>query len=306
MTLTNDLGKILHALHEAKIEGKASFTTGIQIAQLALKHRQNKNQRQRVIVFVGSPVETDEKSLVKLAKKMKKNNVAVDIINFGQDQENTSKLEAFIENVNSGDNSHLVTIPPGPHLLSDLLLSSPILQGDDGGAGYSGGAGAGGGNSFEFGVDPNLDPELALALRMSLEEEKARLEAEQAADKKPGESSDAPATTSAPAPSGDVPMDEEAMLAQALAMSMGEGEQEGDVDMDALTEDEQIARAIEMSMGDNQPTEAQSSAIQGSAIDPNLMSNILSNLPGVDTDDPRIQSALGLSKKEDEKDKEEK
>jgi 26S proteasome regulatory subunit N10 len=31
-----------------------------------------------------------------------------------------------------------------------------------------------GGSGFEFGVDANLDPELALALRVSLEEERAR------------------------------------------------------------------------------------------------------------------------------------
>ncbi|GAB2227394.1 hypothetical protein Droror1_Dr00009214 [Drosera rotundifolia] len=36
---------------------------------------------------------------------------------------------------------------------------------------------AGGVTGFEFGVDPNLDPELALALRISLEEERARREA---------------------------------------------------------------------------------------------------------------------------------
>ena len=72
--------------------------------KLALKHRQNKNQRQRIIVFVGSPIEADEKTLVKLAKKMKKNSVAVDIINFGEEAENAAKLGAFISIVNSGDN----------------------------------------------------------------------------------------------------------------------------------------------------------------------------------------------------------
>jgi 26S proteasome regulatory subunit N10 len=41
---------------------------------------------------------------VKLAKKMKKNSVAVDIINFGEEAENTAKLDAFITAVNSGDN----------------------------------------------------------------------------------------------------------------------------------------------------------------------------------------------------------
>jgi 26S proteasome regulatory subunit N10 len=126
-----------------------------------LKHRQNRNQRQRIIVFVGSPVESDEKSLVKLAKKLKKNNVAVDIVNFGEEAENTSRLEAFINNVNNSDNSHLVTIPPGPHLLSDMLISTPIIAGEDGGAAGNFGAGGSGGD-FEFGIDPSLDPELAL------------------------------------------------------------------------------------------------------------------------------------------------
>lgn len=37
------------------------------------------------------------------------------------------------------------------------------------------------GQGFNLGVDPNLDPELALALRVSLEEERARQEAAQAA-----------------------------------------------------------------------------------------------------------------------------
>lgn len=32
-------------------------------------------------------------------------------------------------------------------------------------------------SGFDFGVDPNMDPELALALRISMEEERARQEA---------------------------------------------------------------------------------------------------------------------------------
>ncbi|KAI7673577.1 hypothetical protein KC319_g5003, partial [Hortaea werneckii] len=35
-------------------------------------------------------------------------------------------------------------------------------------------AGGAGGENFEFGVDPNMDPELALVLRMSMEEERER------------------------------------------------------------------------------------------------------------------------------------
>ena len=109
---------------------------------------------------------------------MKKNNVSIDIINFGEEAVNTSKLEAFMEAIGT-DTSHLVTIPPGPYLLSDMLLASPILAGEDGAPppGMAGGMG-GDASGFEFGIDPSLDPELALALRMSLEEETARQQAE--------------------------------------------------------------------------------------------------------------------------------
>lgn len=114
---------------------------------------------------------------------MKKNNVAIDFINFGEVDDNTSKLQAFVDAINASDNSHLATIPPGPHVLSDLLVTTPILgeggSAPSGGAGNEG-AGAGeGAGAFEFGVDPSLDPELALALRMSMEEEKARLAKEE-------------------------------------------------------------------------------------------------------------------------------
>ena len=67
--------------------------------------------------------------LVRIAKKLKKNNVAVDVVAFGSEGEdaNAEKLVAFREAVNSGDNSHLVTVPAGT-VLSDMLFSSPIFQ----------------------------------------------------------------------------------------------------------------------------------------------------------------------------------
>jgi 26S proteasome regulatory subunit N10 len=129
-------------------------------------------------------VDEDEKSLVKLAKRMKKNNISIDIISFGDISDNNiKKLQAFNDNIKGGDGSHLEIIPPGPNLLSDSILATPILAADGvgggaGGGGEGGSGDAGGTNQFEFGVNPELDPELALALRMSYEEEKARQEKE--------------------------------------------------------------------------------------------------------------------------------
>ncbi|KAF9963557.1 hypothetical protein BGZ65_002350, partial [Modicella reniformis] len=243
VTFTSDIGKILSALHNVAIGGRVSFTTSVQIAQLALKHRQNKNQRQRVIVFVGSPVEEDEKTLVKLAKKLKKNNIAVDVINFGEETENKTKLEAFVAAVNNNDNSNLVTIPPGPHLLSDVLVSSAIVAGEDGSApAYV----SSGGGSYEFGVDPNLDPDGILT-------------------------------------------DDES-LAQALASSQADG----DHDMEGLTEEQEIQRAIQLSMAGQDRATSGSAANKGDDFDeamqdPDFMNSVLGSLSGVDTTDPRIQ-----------------
>jgi 26S proteasome regulatory subunit N10 len=43
----------------------------------------------------------------------------------------------------------------------------PLVSGEEGGLQLN-----------EFGIDPNLDPELALALKLSMEEEAARIERE--------------------------------------------------------------------------------------------------------------------------------
>lgn len=40
---------------------------------------------------------------------------------------NEEKLAALHGAVNSGDNSHIVAVPPGP-MLSDALIGSPIFQ----------------------------------------------------------------------------------------------------------------------------------------------------------------------------------
>jgi len=176
-TLTTERGNLLEGIHRTrkKISGSAHLATGIQIASLALKHRQNKSQRQRIIVFVCSPILDDEKKLVSLAKKMKKGNLDIDFVLFGEIEDDVQKkLEAFNNAVKgNNDSSHLVVIPPSGQLLSDQLISTEIVMGEAA-AGGSGGGGDAGGDYGGFDFDPSADPELALALRMSMEEENAR------------------------------------------------------------------------------------------------------------------------------------
>ncbi|CAD7695000.1 unnamed protein product [Ostreobium quekettii] len=271
VTPTSDLSKVLNCTAQIEIDGDAvNMGAAVQIAHLALKHRPNKNQRQRIVLFAGSPISEEKDALVKIAKKLKKNNVAVDIVSFGCEAENAEKLQAFHSAVTSSDNSHYVSVPAGA-ILSDVLISSPVFQGESG-AGYSGTGGMEN-ESYEFGVDPNLDPDLAIALRVSMEEERARQNA--AAREAAAQSGEAgpsgeenPAT--APAPAAEAKQgakageamevdDEDPLLQEALAISMqaigddvaqagktGQAAVEGDV---SITDDDaQLQMALQMSM----------------------------------------------------------
>jgi len=318
VTLTTDTGKLLAKLSKVGPTGDLRFISGIKIAHLALKHRQGKNHKTRIIAFVGSPIEqADEKDLVKLAKKLKKEKVNVDIINIGEEESNTNLLNKFVETINGkeGTSSHLVTIPPVNNL-TDALVSSPILQGEDGGSAAPGGGG------YEFGVDPNDDPELALALRVSMEEQRARQNADSGPGgvTSPGGQEAAPATPGQPATGEDT--SEEAMLQRALAMSMDGGEGEAPsagADLGAMSEEEQIAYAMRMSMaegsseGGAKSGGAESMEVDDKATededysevmnDPAFLQSVLQNLPGVDPQSEAIKNAVGSVKDEKKDDK---
>lgn len=64
-----------------------------------------------------------------IGRKLKKNSVALDIVNFGEeDEEKTEKLEALLTAVNNNDSSHIVHVPPGPNALSDVLIRFFIIS----------------------------------------------------------------------------------------------------------------------------------------------------------------------------------
>ncbi|XP_037275030.2 26S proteasome non-ATPase regulatory subunit 4 isoform X2 [Rhipicephalus microplus] len=319
-TLTTDVGRLLSKLHQVQPKGDINFLTAIRIAHLVLKHRQGKNHKMRIVVFVGSPIETDSKELTKLAKRLKKEKVNVDIVNFGEDNINTEKLATFINTLNGkdGSGSHLVTVPPGHQThLSDALISSPVIQGEDGTGGI--GLGVGG---FEFGVDPNEDPELALALRVSMEEQRQRQEddARRAAANSAKEGTQAPSTAEAESGSS-----EERLLERALAMSMETDPAPPTTtaslpDFSAMTEDEQIAYAMQMSLQQAQPDGPSTRAAPAVVVkeepmetdeseelkkdeaesedyemirDPAFLLYVLENLPGVDPQSETVRNALG-------------
>ncbi|KAL0379124.1 UNVERIFIED_CONTAM: 26S proteasome non-ATPase regulatory subunit [Sesamum radiatum] len=326
VTPTSDLGKILACMHGLEIGGEMNLAAGIQVAQLALKHRQNKKQQQRIIVFAGSPVKYDKKVLELIGRKLKKNSVALDIVNFGEeDEEKREKLEALLAAVNNNDSSHIVHVPPGPSALSDVLISTPIFTGDgEGGSGFAAAAAAaaaGGVSGFEFGVDPNLDPELALALRVSMEEERARQEAaakkaaEEAAKQEKGEqqstSQDAtmtenvdPGTSESDKKTHDLMDDENALLQQALAMSMDDSSSTvavRDTDMsDASADDHDLQLALQLSVQEGAVDQSNQTDMNKLLADQSFVSSILTSLPGVDPNDPHVKDLLASMQSQSE------
>lgn len=327
VTPTSDLGKILACMHGLEIGGDMNLAAGIQVAQLALKHRQNKKQQQRIIVFAGSPIKHEKKLLEMIGRKLKKNSVALDIVNFGEeDDAKTEKLEALLAAVNNNDTSHIVHVPPGPNALSDVLISTPIFTGDgEGGSGFAAAAAAaaaGGVTGFEFGVDPNLDPELALALRVSMEEERARQEAaakkaaEDAAKQEKGEgqtsgTQDATmsehasvATSEAENKTNDLMDDDNALLQQALAMSMDDpvsGHEVRDTDMsEAAADDPELALALQLSVQDSTKDSTSQSDMNKLLTDQSFVSSILASLPGVDPNDPSVKDLLASMQSQSE------
>lgn len=94
---TEDQGKILAAIAKVKISnGKSDFSSALQIAQLALKHRKNTNGGKRIILFVGSPISEAPEELEKVGLFLKKNAVAIDIISIGQLEDNEEKMTNFV------------------------------------------------------------------------------------------------------------------------------------------------------------------------------------------------------------------
>mmetsp|Transcript_19629 Transcript_19629/g.25418 ORF Transcript_19629/g.25418 Transcript_19629/m.25418 type:complete len:375 (+) Transcript_19629:56-1180(+) len=285
---TDDMGKILGSLSEASVQGHLNLVEGVQVAQLALKHRRNKNGGQRLVLFVGSPIVADEKALVKAAKVLKKNNIAVDVVQMGNDAQNSVKLKAFVDAAISNENSHLVSVPPGV-VLSDVLISSPIVQGE-GGTTNTGMAG-----NQEFpGVDANLDPELALALRVSMEEERARQQrAASGGTNNDTSKEDDPPIQEHPVQDEE---NEDTLLQRALEMSMMEAQQSEAQQSDAQQSEVQQSSSMEIDSNQNKdqpiPEPQQNVQQQQSFYDPNFVNQMLSQLPGVDPSDPAIQEAL--------------
>src|SRR5205823_6029381 len=142
----------------------------------------NINQKQRIIIFVASPLNVNPTKVPEeLLKSLKKNGISLNFISIGNLlcllsylgsealSANRSLINSYLGALENDTSTTLTEIEPTTYSLIDVIRSVKEVVGSESSAG-----------GFEFGdVDPNLDPELALALKLSLEEEQARIAREQ-------------------------------------------------------------------------------------------------------------------------------
>ncbi|GMT29063.1 hypothetical protein PFISCL1PPCAC_20360, partial [Pristionchus fissidentatus] len=273
-TMTQENSKLFMKLHSIEPKGQCQFLTAIKVAHLALKHRQNRNHRMRIVLFVGSPLTgVDSAELLKLSKKLKKEKVQMDVVCFGDPEtDNASILNPIIDVLNGkeGSGSNLVVVGPGSKL-TEAIASSPIIRGEDG----AGGPPVGGmGGGFEF-ADGDDDPDLALALRVSLEEQRAR---EQATTGDEG-------AGGAPSAAVEAPVDM-------------------DMEMGAMSEEQQLEWALRMSMQDSAPVPAGGAPAARSSAQPMEQDGAVDDLDELMNDPDVLQQMInelpGTEKKEED------
>ncbi|KAL3936904.1 MAG: hypothetical protein SGBAC_007873 [Bacillariaceae sp.] len=168
VSTTNNIGQLFEAVksNPRRYTGDFEIENSLQVAFMALKHRRNKVGSQRIILFVGSPI-LDHTSFPKLSKNLRKNNVSLQIITLG-DEPNQDKLELLIQNINSED-SRMINVPKGT--VPSEFLSATSTFGTANGFTHE----TSGGDMMDT-FDPSMDPELAMALQISLQEERTRQE----------------------------------------------------------------------------------------------------------------------------------
>ena len=167
-TLTNDESILLNSMKDITLNGECDISSTLNIALLCLKHRINKNQKQRIIIFVGSPVQTKKETLVQIGKKLRKYNVALDIVSFGNVEENREPLNVLLTEVNNSNNSSILEVPIGANIV-DSLFGSAIMAVDGQGANPQEAGANPQGNQQPIGLS-QFERDMNLALQMSLEE----------------------------------------------------------------------------------------------------------------------------------------
>lgn len=152
LTPSTEPESLFASFSKISIGGRSDICRAIQVAMLVMKHRTNKNQTQKIILFVGSRVQADEGRLANLAKDLRRNNITLDIVNICV-EENVPMLKGFLAACGNEDYGKLVHHP---------FSSKSVLESMQWGLYSMKGASAP--------MEEDVDQEYLMAVQMSLEE----------------------------------------------------------------------------------------------------------------------------------------
>ena len=261
-SLTTRLEKVSKVMAKINRGGKINFEHGVRCAYLALRHRDPQLKDRKIIVFIGTDHGMTPQSAAKLASDLNKEGVGLDIVAIGDQIHDMEILMELVKNVQIP--SHFVHAKSGTVILSDIVLSSPIGPGE-------------GSSRTRLDVSPEEDPEVALAIRQSLEGiENNNDEIEEAIRQSLAENNVA-----------DDPELEAALRASLDAPSNTTTQSFEDID------DPELIEAMKASLQVQQ--EQDNNSKESNVTNPEELNDILSSLPGVDPNDPMFK------KKEDQK-----
>ncbi|KAG9391072.1 von Willebrand factor type A domain [Carpediemonas membranifera] len=210
---------------------KVDVVRAIKTANLTLKHRRDDRQHQKILMFVGSPVDAAQNDLEEVGAMLLRNGTHLNIVHMPDPSDTGNKHGQALQSLvaAAGERASLVSVPHGMNPL-DYCISSGLFD-----------------NAADHTIE-ETDPELALALRLSLMEHEAAMARQQGREHADIEMDE---------PMGE--LTEEEQLNRAIQLSMQEGptqplmaEAQHTPEPDAaadLNEDEQMEVAIQMSMG---------------------------------------------------------
>ena len=159
---TNNAGQLFQAIKNCSRYSKTNeLETSLQVACMALKHRRSKAGSQRIVVFCGSPT-ADESNFARVRKQIRKNGIALQIVVLG-DEPNLELLQTLL---NEG-HDNIVKLPKGVVPSEFLATATTFTRGTYASDGI---------NDY---TDSMMDPDLAMALQVSLQEERTRQEERQ-------------------------------------------------------------------------------------------------------------------------------
>jgi len=243
------------ALNNTPVGGTCRVVRAIKIARLALKNRSNQKGEARIVVFVGSPLKETVKEFKKIGNDLKKNSCGISVVMLGEFGDNKEKLETLVNAARKEEGQQCDLIIVPPGVKPlEVVRSSPLCN-----TGYQGGSGSAAGASA-------------------------------------GAAGAAGGAAGGGGGGGGGEDDLERALRLSLLESQGAagGGGGGDVAPEAMTEEEQIRRAIELSMmGAPAPAPApESDNATGGASEPDA------DDAEVDEDDLLLQQALAMSNAE--------